>query len=111
MGHVRPLIGIEDPEEQYLIAQKIFDERLTVRETEKLIKKLQQQKNQPEKEEAPEQNMKFIYENLEEQMKQILGTKVSIHPKKNNKGKIEIEYYSQEELDHLLEMMQTIHKD
>ncbi len=111
MGHVRPLIGIEDPEEQYLIAQKIFDERLTVRETEKLIKKLQQQKNQPEKEEAPEQNMKFIYENLEEQMKQILGTKVSIHQKKNNKGKIEIEYYSQEELDHLLEMMQTIHKD
>ena len=111
MGHVRPLIGIEDPEEQYLIAQKIFDERLTVRETEKLIKKLQQQKNQPEKAKTPEDNMKFLYENLEEQMKQIFGTKVSIHPKKNNKGKIEIEYYSQDELDHLLEMMQTIHSD
>lgn len=110
MGHVRPLISIEDPEEQYAIAQKIFDERLNVRETERLLKKLQKDKENTEKKQ-PDNSMKFLYENLEEQMKQILGTKVSIHPKKNNKGKIEIEYYSQNELDRLLDMMQTIQKD
>ncbi len=110
MGHVRPLIGIEDPEEQYAIAQKIFDERLTVRETEKLLKKIQKEKENPKKKEDSSVSMDFLYENLEEQMKQILGTKVNIHPKKNNKGKIEIEYYSQDELNRLLELIQTIHK-
>lgn len=110
MGHVRPLIGIEDPEEQYAIAQKIFDERLNVRETEKLLKKLQKEKENPQKKEDSSISMDFLYENLEEQMKQILGTKVNIHPKKNNKGRIEIEYYSQEELNRLLELIQTIHK-
>lgn len=109
MGHVRPLIGIEDPEEQYQIAQRIFDERLTVRETEKLLKKLQKEKENPEKKVEAEQ-LALIYEHVQELMKQILGTKVTVHPKKNHTGKIEIEYYSQEELDHLLEMMQTIQK-
>lgn len=109
MGHVRPLIGIEDPEEQYLIAQRIFDERLNVRETEKLIKKLQKEKEHPEQKKEKD-TLSYIYENVQEQMKQILGTKVTVHPKKNNKGKIEIEYYSQDELNRLLEMMQTIHK-
>lgn len=109
MGHVRPLIGIEDSEEQYQIAQRIFDERLTVRETEKLLKKLQKEKENPEKKVEAEQ-LALIYEHVQELMKQILGTKVTVHPKKNHTGKIEIEYYSQEELDHLLEMMQTIQK-
>lgn len=109
MGHVRPLIGIEDPEEQYQIAQRIFDERLTVRETEKLLKKLQKEKENPEKKVEADQ-LALIYEHVQELMKQILGTKVTVHPKKNHTGKIEIEYYSQEELDHLLEMMQTIQK-
>lgn len=109
MGHVRPLIGIEDPEEQYMIAQKIFDERLNVRETEKLLKKLQKEKERPQQKKEAD-NYSYIYENVQEQMKQILGTKVTVHPKKNNKGKIEIEYYSQDELNRLLEMMQTIHK-
>lgn len=109
MGHVRPLIGIDDSEEQYLIAQRIFDERLNVRETEKLIKKLQREKEQPEQKKEAD-DLSYIYENVQEQMKQILGTKVTVHPKKNNKGKIEIEYYSQDELNRILEMMQTIHK-
>ena len=109
MGHVRPLISIEDADEQYAIAQKIFDERLNVRETERLLKKLQREKENPEVQ--PDNNLKFLYENLEEQMKQIWGTKVSIHPKKNHKGKIEIEYYSQDELDRLLDMMQEIHRN
>ena len=109
MGHVRPLIGIEDSEEQYQIAQRIFDERLTVRETEKLLKKLQKEKENPEKKVEADQ-LALIYEHVQELMKQILGTKVTVHPKKNHTGKIEIEYYSQEELDHLLEMMQTIQK-
>ena len=91
------------------IAQQIFDERLTVRETEKLLKKLQKEKENPEKKVEADQ-LALIYEHVQELMKQILGTKVTVHPKKNHTGKIEIEYYSQEELDHLLEMMQTIQK-
>lgn len=64
MGHVRPLIGIEDPEEQYAIAQKIFDERLTVRETEKLLKKIQKEKENPKKKRHSSVSNGFLYENL-----------------------------------------------
>ena len=109
MGHVRPLIMVEDPEKQYLLAQKIFDEKLSVRETEKLVKKILNEKEEPKKEEKVEDYSVF-YENLQEQLKQILGTKVTIKSKNNKKGKIEIEYYSQDELEQLMEMMASIRR-
>lgn len=110
MGHVRPLIMVEDEEKQYLLAQKIFDEKLSVRETEKLVKKILNERETPETETQREKEEDFtvFYEKLSEQLKQVLGTKVSIKPKNNKKGKIEIEYYSQAELEELMEMLASI---
>lgn len=108
-GHARALLGIEDGEKQYTTAQKIFDEKLSVRETEKLVKKIQQEKDVPvEKEKKTDAKMEAIYQDLEEKMKSILGTKVAIRQKDDKKGKIEIEYYSMEELDRILDLMGTI---
>lgn len=110
-GHARALLGIEDQEKQYVLAQKIFDEKLSVRETEKLVKKIQKQKNNPVKEkEIIDEKIALAYHDVEEKMKTILGTKVSIHAKDNKKGKIEIEYYSMDELNRIFEMLQTIQK-
>lgn len=107
MGHVRPLIMVEDPEKQYALAEKIFTEKLSVRETEKLVKKALEEKPElAEKEKAEDYSV--FYENLQEQLKQILGTKVTIKSKNNKKGKIEIEYYSNDELEQLIEMMASI---
>lgn len=113
-GHARALLGIEDQEEQYVIAQKIFDEKMSVRDIEKLVKKLQKEKSEKEKTvkqpvETNEQ-MQAIYRDLEEKMKTIFGTKVTINSKDMKKGKIEIEYYSSYELDHLMDLIQSIQK-
>lgn len=103
-GHARALLGIEDREKQYSMAQKVFDEKLSVRETEKLVKKVQNEKEEIEKPKMDKQ-LEIIYQDLEEKMKQILGTKVNINAKDENKGKIEIEYYNKEDLDRLIDMI------
>ncbi len=108
-GHARALLSIEDKDKQYSAAQKIFDEKLSVRETEKLVKKLQNDKPaKPVKEEPIDPKLDIIYQDLEEKMKNIFGTKVAIHKKTSKKGTIEIEYYSPEELDRIIELFQTI---
>lgn len=111
-GHARALLSIEDKEMQHTVAQKIFDEKLSVRETEKLVKKILKGDN-GEKEERKQNNeefekLKVIYKDIEEKMKQTLGTKVMIQPKDKNKGKIEIEYYDINQLEHLFEMIQSL---
>lgn len=111
-GHARALLSIEDKEMQHTVAQKIFDEKLSVRETEKLVKKILKGDN-GEKEERKNNNeeyekLKVIYKDIEEKMKQTLGTKVMIQPKDKNKGKIEIEYYDINQLEHLFEMIQSL---
>lgn len=108
-GHARALLGIDDPDRQFAAAQKIFDEKLSVRETEKLIKKMQKEENSPAETETPvDPRMDIIYHDLEENMKHILGTKVSINRRDEKKGRIEIEYYSPEELDRIIELFRTI---
>ena len=110
-GHARALLGIEDPEKQYVVAQKIFDEKLSVRDTEKLVKNLQnEKKNKPEDKKNIDPKMEAIYHDLEEQMKGILGTKVCINPKDAKRGKLEIEYYSQDELDRIVDLIRTVQK-
>ncbi len=104
-GHARALLAIEDEEQQYMLANKIFDEKLSVRDTEKLVKAL---KNPKKEEKKPEVENQFVYTNLEEQMKSLIGTKVSVHAKANGKGKIEIEYYSQDDLERIYELLMTI---
>ena len=108
-GHARALLGIDDMEKQYATAQKIFDEKLSVRETEKLVKKMQQEKDAPAKEKKVlDPKMEAIFQDLEEKMKSVLGTKVSINQKDDKKGKIEIEYYSMDELDRIIDMIKGI---
>ncbi len=109
-GHARTLLAIEDQDLQYTVAQKIFDEKLSVRETEKLVKKiLKGDKIEKEKVDDEEsKRLEIIYHDIEEKMKQIFGTKVIIRSKNKNKGKIEIEYYDSEQLEHLYEMIQSI---
>lgn len=108
-GHARALLGIEDKDKQYALAQKIFDEKLSVRETEKLVKKMQNEKKEtPAKETPIDPKMDIIYQDLEEKMKDIMGTKVSIRRKDAKKGTIEIEYYSPEELDRIMDLFQSV---
>ena len=110
-GHARALLAIEDQEKQYEVAQRIFDEKLSVRDTEKLVKNIQN-----EKEDAPvvvnkiDPQLLAVYRDLEEQMKSVLGTKVYINPKDNKKGKLEIEYYSQDELDRIIDLIRTVER-
>lgn len=109
-GHARALLTLEDKEMQLTAAKMIVDGSLSVRETERLVKRLLRQANEedkPKKEE--EKDLRFIYENLEERMKTIMGTKVTIHNKDKNKGRIEIEYYSEAELERIVEMIESIH--
>lgn len=108
-GHARALLAITDNEKQYSLAQQIFDEKLSVRETEKLIKKLQNQKPElPKKQE--DDKMSVFYEDMEQKLKSIMGTKVAIHYKNKDKGKIEIEYYSNDELERIIDLFQSIHQ-
>lgn len=103
-GHARALISIEDPEQQYLIAQRIFDEKLSVRDVEKLVKNL----NQPPKEKKSvviDKSLEAVYQDIEENLKQKLSTKVSITSKGNGTGKIEIEFYSHEDLEKLMDLL------
>ena len=104
-GHARALLAIDDEEQQFILANKIFDEKLSVRETEKLVKALKNPKKEVKKEKSEHT---FMYENIEEQIKNIMGTKVSVNQKANGKGKIEIEYYSEEELERIYDLLMTI---
>lgn len=104
-GHARALLAIDDPDQQYETAMKVFDEKLSVREIEKLVKQMSKKKKETPKEEDKIQE--YLFANIEESLKQALGSKVNIK-NRNNKGKIEIEYYSKEELDRLVDMLRTL---
>ncbi len=110
-GHARALLGIEDQEKQYVVAQRIFDEKLSVRDTEKLVKNIQNEKTDaPANAKKIDPQLEAVYRDLEEQLKAILGTKVFINPKDEKKGKLEIEYYSQDELDRIIDLIRTVEK-
>lgn len=101
-GHARTLLGISDGDKQYTVAMKIFDEKLSVRDTEKLIRNI----NKPDSvktRKLPADD--FIYRDVEEKLKESIGTKVVIHNKENNKGKIEIEYYSQYDFERIVDLL------
>ena len=103
-GHARALISIEDPAEKYNIAQKIFDEKLSVRDVEKLVKNLNKPEKQ-KKEKEEDKSLEVIYQDVEEKLKQSLGTKVAIASKGNGSGKIEIEFYSHDDLEKIISLL------
>ena len=101
-GHARALLAVENPEEQYNLAQRIFDEKLSVRDVEKLVKNL----HKPAKsKKVDDKTMQVIYQDIEEKLKQKLGRKVTVTSKVEGSGKIEIEFYNHEDLDRLLDVL------
>lgn len=107
-GHARALLAIDDQEQQYILANKIFDEKLSVRETEKLIKDIKNPKKPKIKKHVENA---FLYDDLANKMKEVMGTKVNISTKGNGKGKIEIEYYSDKELERMFDMIMSLRRE
>lgn len=106
-GHARALLALDDEEEQFTLAYRIFDENLSVRETEKLIKSLKNPKKTVSTVKKEQENH-FVYDDIADKMKSILGTKVNINHKPSGKGKIEIEYYSETELERIFDLLMLI---
>ncbi|MCR4740565.1 MAG: ParB/RepB/Spo0J family partition protein [Lachnospiraceae bacterium] len=106
-GHARALLAIEDNDKQFELAQDIMDKDLTVRDIEKEVRKL---KNPAEKKTKKKIAMEVIYKDLEEKLKNVIGTKVVINPKDDNKGKIEIEYYSKDDLEKITDALLNAEK-
>ena len=101
-GHARAILSIENPEEQYNLAQRIFDEKLSVREVEKIMKNM----GKPAKEKkSKDTQLEVIYQDIEEKLKQKLGAKVVINSKGNGAGKMEIEFYTHDDLEKLVDML------
>lgn len=107
-GHARALLAIDDKDQQFELANKVFDEKLSVRETEKLVKDIKNPKKPKAKKTITHD---FVYTDLENRMKEVMGTKVNIAAKGNGKGKIEIEYYSDSELERMFEMIISLGKE
>lgn len=111
-GHARSLLALEDKEQQYLVANKIIENQLSVREVEKLVKKLStpvdEKKKKSNEDNEKERDLSVFYHDLEDKLKMVMGTKVTINKKDKNKGRIEIEYYSPEELERIIELLQSI---
>lgn len=106
-GHARALLGISNKEKQWELAVKVAEAQFSVRETEKMVKMILEPSKK--KETVRNEAEDAVYENLEEKMKSIIGSKVCIHRKNNQRGKIEIEYYSQDDLERIIELFETIH--
>ena len=106
-GHARALLSLEDKELQLELANRIVREQMSVRDVEKAVK--QAGKAPREKKKVPDDEaLELIFKNLEDRMKTVMGTKVNISRKDKNKGRIEIEYYSESELERIVEMIESI---
>lgn len=105
MGHARALLSLEHEELQIDAAKQIAEKDLSVRETEKLVKNILN----PKQSKLPiPTGQDIVYGKIEERLKDQLGTKVSLSHKKDGRGKIEIEYFSDKELERLLELFDSI---
>ena len=104
-GHARALLSLEDGDEQYKLATKIYNDKLSVREVEALVKTTEAKPSKPKAKKVPDDD--YIYRDCENRLKEIIGTKVTIHNKEHSKGKIEIEYYSQDDFERILELFKA----
>lgn len=106
-GHARALLSLEDPKLQIELAHKIEQNKMSVREVEKAVKLMGKEKK-PKKEKQVDEALELVFRDLEERMKTVMGTKVNISRKDKSKGKIEIEYYSESELERIVELIESI---
>ena len=109
-GHARALLSIEDEQQRELIALDIMNKNLSVREVEKIAKAFSKKKKKAESPlpDTPQVNLDLFYTAYEDSMQSLLGTKVHINQKDNNKGRIEIEYYSQAELERIMDIFKSL---
>lgn len=105
-GHARALLSITDKEKQSELATKVLDEKLSVRETEKLVKSTLNGKDKEKKRKNEVEDL--VYKDLEEKVKSVLGTKVKIARKNKNKGTISLEYYSDDDLERIIELLLSV---
>lgn len=103
-GHARALLAIENPDEQYALAQRIFDEKLSVRDIEKIVKSIGKPVKEKKEKEINE-SLEAVYQDIQEKLKRRLGTKVAVSGKGDGAGKIEIEFYSHDDLERILETL------
>ena len=106
-GHARALLALSDPQQQIELAKKVELERMSVREIEKAVKLLGKEKKEKKKKEVDEA-VELVFQDMENRMKTVMGTKVNISRKDKTKGKIEIEYYSEAELERIVELIESI---
>ena len=106
-GHARALLGVSDPQQQLVLAQKVEQEKLSVREIEKAVKLLGREKKEKKKSQVDEA-VELVFQDMENRMKTVMGTKVNISRKDKTKGKVEIEYYSEAELERIVELIESI---
>lgn len=99
-GHARALLSIEEPDLQYALAQRVFDEKMSVRDIEKAVKNVGKEKKEKEKKNT---QITDAYKSFEDKLKNQLGTKVNISVKENGTGKIEIEFYSNDDFERILD--------
>lgn len=109
-GHARALLAIEDLEKQYNLAMQVFDHKMSVRETEKMVRQYLKEKEEAPKKKEDHSQMETIYHNLEDKIESIIGTKVAIKSKNYKKGKIQIEYYSNDELERIIDLLESINR-
>lgn len=101
-GHGRALLAIADGDIQYELSQKIIDEKLSVRDIERIVKNILSDNNKDNRKKEKELNP--YYKDIKDRLQNYFGTKVNLSNKKN-KGKIEIEYYSEEDLQRILDII------
>ena len=109
-GHARAMLAITDPDKQYEFAERAFDQKMSVRDVEREVKKLINDKNADKKGKSAEIDPQLVavYEQAQEKLKGVLGTKVYINAKDNKTGRLEIEYYSQDELNRIVDLLESI---
>ena len=100
-GHARALLAIDNTDEQYELAQRVMDEKLSVRDIEKIVK----DKNKPKIQKKKNEKQEALYRDIEEKLKANIGTKVTITAKGDSAGKIEIEFYNQDDLQKIMDML------
>ncbi len=104
-GHARALLAVENGDLQYSLAMKVFDKKLSVREVERMIRGIASSKK---KKDISDPQMEAVYHSLEERIKNVIGSKVTIKPKSKKKGRIEIEYYSEDDLERIIDLLQSV---
>ena len=104
-GHARALIALEDPEQQLIAANRVFDEKLSVRDTEQMVKALLHPPAPKKEKKKPDEALELIYHDMEDRLRAVLGTKVTVNYTSSEKGKLEIEYYSSEELERIYDLI------